>query len=210
MASSATRDQLPKSYSPSDAEPAIRSRWESAGLGHVEPGDGPAFSVLIPPPNVTAALHLGHALNNTLQDILIRYHRLRGDRTLWMPGTDHAGIATQSVVEKRLALEGTRRVDMTREAFVERTQAWKDEYEATIIEQLRQMGASCDWDRVRFTMDPVCTAAVRTAFFTLFEDGLIDRGKRLVNWDPVTMTALADDEVEMETVAGHMYELKYP
>ncbi|MEE2719120.1 MAG: class I tRNA ligase family protein, partial [Planctomycetota bacterium] len=128
----------------------------------------------------------------------------------WMPGTDHAGIATQSVVEKRLALEGTRRVDMTRDAFVERTQAWKDEYEATIIEQLRQMGASCDWDRVRFTMDPVCTAAVRAAFFTLFADGLIDRGKRLVNWDPVTMTALADDEVEMETVAGHMYELKYP
>tara|TARA_B100001121_G_scaffold250300_1_gene226225 strand:- start:12407 stop:15544 length:3138 start_codon:yes stop_codon:yes gene_type:complete len=210
MASSATQDQLPKSYSPSESEPAIRSRWESAGLGHVEPGDGSAFSILIPPPNVTAALHLGHALNNTLQDILIRYHRLRGDRTLWMPGTDHAGIATQSVVEKRLALEGTRRVDMTREAFVERTQAWKDEYEATIIEQLRQMGASCDWDRVRFTMDPVCTAAVRTAFFTLFSDGLIDRGKRLVNWDPVTMTALADDEVEMETVAGHMYELKYP
>jgi len=210
MASSATQDQLPKSYSPSESEPAIRSRWESAGLGHVEPGDGSAFSILIPPPNVTAALHLGHALNNTLQDILIRYHRLRGDRTLWMPGTDHAGIATQSVVEKRLALEGTRRVDMEREAFVERTQAWKDEYEATIIEQLRQMGASCDWDRVRFTMDPVCTAAVRTAFFTLFEDGLVDRGKRLVNWDPVTMTALADDEVEMETVAGHMYELKYP
>ena len=210
MASSATQDQLPKSYSPSESEPAIRSRWESAGLGHVEPGDGSAFSILIPPPNVTAALHLGHALNNTLQDILIRYHRLRGDRTLWMPGTDHAGIATQSVVEKRLALEGTRRVDMEREAFVERTQAWKDEYEATIIEQLRQMGASCDWDRVRFTMDPVCTAAVRTAFFTLFEDGLVDRGKRLVNWDPVTMTALADDEVEMETVAGHMYELNYP
>lgn len=207
---SKTSEQLPKSYSPAEAEPEIRRRWEAAEVGHATPGDGPAFSVLIPPPNVTAALHLGHALNNTLQDILVRYHRIRGDRTLWMPGTDHAGIATQSVVEKRLALEGTRRVDMSREAFVERTQAWKDEYEATIIEQLRQMGASCDWQRVRFTMDPVCTAAVRTAFFKLFDDGLIDRGKRLVNWDPVTMTALADDEVEMETVAGHMYELRYP
>jgi len=210
MGSSTSPIELSKSYSPAEAEPAIRAQWEAASLGHADPGDGTPFCVLIPPPNVTAPLHLGHALNNTLQDILVRYHRLRGDRTLWMPGTDHAGIATQSVVEKRLALEGTRRVDMTREAFVERTQAWKDEYESTIIEQLRQMGASCDWQRVRFTMDPVCTAAVRSAFFTLFEDGLIDRGKRLVNWDPVTMTALADDEVEMETVAGHMYELRYP
>ena len=159
---------------------------------------------------MTAPLHLGHALNNTLQDILIRFNRMRGRRTLWMPGTDHAGIATQSVVEKRLALQGQRRTDMTREAFVEKTQAWKDEYEATILEQLRQMGASCDWDRTRFTMDPVCTAAVRTAFFRLFSDGLIDRGKRLVNWDPVTRTALADDEVEMTEVDGHMYELQYP
>ena len=118
---------------------------------------------------------------------------MQGFEALWMPGTDHAGSATQTVVEKRLALEGTRRVDMTREAFIERTREWKDEYEATILEQLRQMGASCDWQRTRFTMDPVCTAAVRSAFFRLFDDGLIDRGKRLVNWDPVTQTALADD-----------------
>ena len=180
-------------------------------MGHVDPGGpGEAFSVLIPPPNVTAALHLGHALNNTLQDILVRYHRMRGKKTLWMPGTDHAGIATQSVVEKRLALEGVRRTDMTREAFIKKTQAWKDEYEATILEQMRLMGASCDWQRTRFTMDPVCTAAVRSAFFQLFDDGLIDRGKRLVNWDPVTRTALADDEVEMIDVSGHMYELHYP
>ena len=160
-------------------------------------------------PNVTAPLHLGHAANNTLQDILIRFNRMRGQHAL-DARTDHAGIATQSVVEKRLALQGQRRTDMTREAFVEKTQAWKDEYEATILEQLRQMGASCDWDRTRFTMDPVCTAAVRTAFFRLFSDGLIDRGKRLVNWDPVTRTALADDEVEMTEVDGHMYELQYP
>ena len=187
-----------------------RARWEQASIGRPAEGDAAPFSILIPPPNVTAPLHLGHALNNTLQDILIRFNRMRGRRTLWMPGTDHAGIATQSVVEKRLALKGKRRTDMTREAFVEKTQAWKDEYEATILDQLRLMGASCDWDRTRFTMDPVCTAAVRTAFFRLFNDGLIDRGKRLVNWDPVTLTALADDEVEMTEVDGHMYELHYP
>ena len=173
--------QLPKSYSPAEAEPLVRTLWEETAMGHVDPGDpGEAFCVLIPPPNVTAALHLGHALNNTLQDILVRYHRMRGRKTLWMPGTDHAGIATQSVVEKRLALEGVRRTDMTREAFIEKTQAWKDEYEATILEQMRLMGASCDWQRTRFTMDPVCTAAVRSAFFQLFNDGLIDRGKRLL------------------------------
>ncbi|MCH2149518.1 MAG: class I tRNA ligase family protein, partial [Phycisphaerales bacterium] len=210
MSSSSSLTQLPKSYSPADSEPKARARWEEAAIGRPVDGDAAPFSILIPPPNVTAPLHLGHALNNTLQDILIRFNRMRGRRTLWMPGTDHAGIATQSVVEKRLALQGQRRTDMTREAFVEKTQAWKDEYEATILEQLRQMGASCDWDRTRFTMDPVCTAAVRTAFFRLFADGLIDRGKRLVNWDPVTLTALADDEVEMTEVAGHMYELHYP
>ena len=203
--------QLPKSYSPGASEPEILDRWAAAAIGRpASTGDADPFCIVIPPPNVTAPLHLGHALNNTLQDILIRYHRMSGASTLWMPGTDHAGIATQSVVEKRLALQGQRRTDMTREAFVEKTQAWKDEYETTILEQLRQMGASCDWDRTRFTMDPVCTAAVRTAFFRLFDDALIDRGKRLVNWDPVTRTALADDEVEMVEVEGHMYELKYP
>ena len=168
------------------------------------------YAIVIPPPNVTAALHLGHALNNTLQDVLIRYHRMKGDRTLWMPGTDHAGIATQTVVEKRLLAEGVKRLEMGRDAFVAKTQEWKDEYEGIIIDQLRAMGASCDWDRTRFTMDDMCATAVRHAFFTLFDDGLIYRGKRLVNWDPVTRTALADDEVEMEDVAGHMWYLRYP
>ncbi|MDP6949488.1 MAG: class I tRNA ligase family protein, partial [Arenicellales bacterium] len=141
----------------------------------------------------------------------MRWHRMRGDDTLWMPGTDHAGIATQTVVEKRLLQsEGKKRTDYDRGAFVERVQAWKDEYEETIIDQLKCMGASCDWDRLRFTMDDVCTTAVRAAFFQLFRDGLVYRGKRLVNWDPVTRTALADDEVEMESIAGHMYYLRYP
>ncbi|MCH2144686.1 MAG: valine--tRNA ligase [Phycisphaerales bacterium] len=208
--------ELPKSYTPGDAEGPARALWDREGSFHAVPNDPPTggepkpFCILIPPPNVTAALHLGHAFNNTLQDVLTRYHRMRGFNTLWMPGTDHAGIATQTVVEKRLLIQGKRRTDFTREAFIEKVKEWKDEYEATIVEQLRIMGCSCDWDRLRFTMDPVCTRAVRQAFFKLHSDGLIYRGKRLVNWDPVSQTALADDEVEMETVAGHMWYLRYP
>jgi valyl-tRNA synthetase len=210
--------ELPRSYAPADWEAVIRARWDAADAFHADvdrtaaagsPGP-PPYCILIPPPNVTAALHLGHAFNNTLQDVLVRYHRMKGFRTLWMPGTDHAGIATQAVVEKRLMLEAKRRTDFTREEFIARVQAWKDEYEATIIEQLKQMGCSCDFTRTRFTMDEVCATAVREAFFRLFRDGLIYRGKRLVNWDPVTQTALADDEVEMEEVQGHMWYLRYP
>ncbi len=207
-------DLLPKAYVPSDAEPVVTGRWNDAGVFHVvapEPGSAAAtYSIVIPPPNVTAALHLGHALNNALQDVLIRYHRMKGDVTLWMPGTDHAGIATQTVVEKRLLAEGIKRLEMGREAFVEKTQEWKDDYEQVILNQLEMMGASCDFERVRFTMDEMCATAVRHAFFVLFRDGLIYRGKRLVNWDPVTRTALSDDEVEMEEVEGHMWYLRYP
>jgi valyl-tRNA synthetase len=202
---------LAKAYSPVDAEPVAWQRWDAARCFHAAPGNpGIPYSIFIPPPNVTAALHLGHALNNTLQDVLARHHRMLGQNTLWMPGTDHAGIATQTVVERRLLQQGKRRTDFTREAFVGKVQEWKDEYEATILSQLKAMGASCDFDRVRFTMDPVCAAAVREAFFRLFQDGLIYRGKRLVNWDPVTRTALADDEVEMEEVDGHFWYLRYP
>jgi valyl-tRNA synthetase len=212
MSTAYSNDSLPRSYTPAESEPQIRELWREAQLGHTEapPPGTPCYSIVLPPPNVTAALHLGHALNSTLQDILVRYHRMQGDATLWMPGTDHAGIATQTVVEKRLLQSGQRRIDMSREAFVDLTQEWKDEYEKVILGQLGELGASCDWDRTRFTMDPMCTAAVRYAFFHLFQDGLIERGKRLVNWDPATQTALADDEVEMEEVAGHMWYLKYP
>ena len=204
--------ELAKAYVPADAEAEITARWEATDAFHAVPAEpgSETYSIVIPPPNVTAALHLGHALNNTLQDVLTRYHRMRGLPTLWMPGTDHAGIATQTVVEKRLLNEGIKRLEMGRDAFVAKTQEWKDEYEATIIEQLEAMGASCDWARNRFTMDDMCATAVRHAFFELFADGLIYRGKRLVNWDPVTRTALADDEVEMEEVAGHMWYLRYP
>jgi len=208
-------EQLSKVYDPKSVEEQISQLWQSGSYFHAEPSrDGQArtpFTIVIPPPNVTAPLHLGHALNNTLQDILIRFRRMQQRETLWMPGTDHAGIATQTVVEKRiLAEEGKRRTEFQREDFVKRIQAWKDEYEATILGQLKAMGCSCDWERTRFTMDEVCARAVRATFFKLFKDGLIYRGKRLVNWDPATQTVLADDEVEHETVQGHFWYMRYP
>ncbi len=204
--------ELPPTYNPSETEPVVSATWEQQNVFHADASEseGPTYSIVIPPPNVTAALHLGHALNNTLQDVLARFHRMRGKSTLWMPGTDHAGIATQTVVEKRLLTQGTSRLEIGREEFVKVTQEWKDEYEQIIINQLISMGASCDFDRTRFTMDEMCATAVRHAFFILFQDGLIYRGKRLVNWDPVTRTALADDEVEMEEIEGHMWYLRYP
>ncbi|MCC6322366.1 MAG: valine--tRNA ligase [Phycisphaerales bacterium] len=207
---------LPKAYSPAQTEPAITAKWDGAGAFHVDParvlsGEARPYCIFIPPPNVTAALHLGHALNNTLQDVLIRAHRMMGFETLWMPGTDHAGIATQAVVEKRvLKEEGKRRNQFTREEFIAKIQAFKDEYEATITAQLKEMGASCDWQRQRFTMDEQCAAAVREAFFRLFKDGLIDRGKRLVNWDPALQTAVADDECYDEEISAAFYYLRYP
>ena len=212
MSATESLPELAKAYSPADAEPAVTAAWAASDVFHAEPvaDDADTYSIVIPPPNVTAALHLGHALNNTLQDVLIRYHRMRGAETLWMPGTDHAGIATQTVVEKRLLADGVKRLEMGRHAFVARTQEWKDEYERVILDQLLEMGASCDFDRTRFTMDEMCATAVRHAFYELFGDGLIYRGKRLVNWDPATRTALSDDEVEMEEVAGHMWYLRYP
>ena len=199
-------------YDPKAHEPDIYKKWIEQGAFKADPESAQEpYCIVIPPPNVTAPLHLGHALNNSIQDSLIRYHRMLGRAALWMPGTDHAGIATQTVVEKRLLKdEGKRRTDYSRKEFVARVQAWKDQYEARIIEQLQAMGASCDWDRTRFTMDEVCARAVRETFFRLFEDGLIYRGKRLVNWDPATQTVLADDEVEHEEVQGHFWYLRYP
>jgi len=213
--------ELAKSYDPRAEEPAIRALWDEKNAFHVEgianDSHVARYSVVIPPPNVTAALHLGHAFNNTIQDVLVRYHRMLGEATLWMPGTDHAGIATQAVVEKRiLQEEGKRRKDLgateaeAREKFVARTMAWKDEYERTILEQLKLMGCSCDWDRTRFTMDEMCAKAVREAFFQLFKAGLIYRGKRLVNWDPALQTAVADDETDNVEVEGFFYYLRYP
>jgi valyl-tRNA synthetase len=208
-------EELSKVYDPKTVEEQVNRLWQSGSYFHADPSRvsqrRKTFTIVIPPPNVTAALHLGHALNNTIQDILVRWRRMQQYETLWMPGTDHAGIATQTVVEKRiLAEEGKRRTDMQRDEFVRRVQAWKDEYEATILGQLKAMGCSCDWQRTRFTMDEVCARAVRAAFFKLFKDGLIYRGKRIVNWDPATQTVLADDEVEHQTIQGFFWYLKYP
>lgn len=225
MASETLHAELPKQYRPEDHEPSILDRWLSSGAFHADPskvksGEKRPYAILIPPPNVTAALHLGHALNNTLQDILVRAKRMQGYEALWMPGTDHAGIATQTVVDKRLKAEGKpalaehKKMELAgepgREKFVAEVQAFKDEFEARITDQLKRMGCSCDWDRQRFTMDAICARAVREAFFRLFQDGLIYRGKRLVNWDPVTQTALADDEVESEDVESSFWYMKYP
>jgi valyl-tRNA synthetase len=206
--------EIPSIYDPVTIEKDALTLWEQGRYFHADENSvGPkgTYAIVIPPPNVTAALHLGHALNNTLQDVLIRWRRMQGFSTLWMPGTDHAGIATQTVVEKRLLAEqGKRRTDFAREEFVAHVQSWKDEYEARILGQLKSMGCSCDWPRTRFTMDEICAKAVRTVFFNLFKDGLIYRGKRLVNWDPATQTVLADDEVEHQSVQGFFWYLRYP
>jgi len=211
----ATETKLPPTYEPSAVEPEIRDLWaaDDYALFHADERDRerPVFTIVIPPPNVTGALHGGHALNNTLQDILVRWYRMRGRNTLWMPGTDHAGIATQAVVERTvLEKEGKTRHDLGREELVRRIWEWKETYGNRILEQLRLMGCSCDWPRDRFTLDDVCARAVRHTFFRLFRDRLIIRGKRLVNWDVHLQTAVADDEVYHETVQGHLWHIRYP
>ncbi len=206
-------DDLPTTYDPRNVEPDVNRLWVEGHHFHAEPAGGQdrTYTIVIPPPNVTGALHGGHALNNTLQDILIRWHRMRGFNTLWMPGTDHAGIATQAVVEKRIfETEKKSRHDLGRDELVRRIWQWKEQYGNRIIEQLKLMGCSCDWERTRFTLDDTCARAVRHMFFKLFKDGLIVRGKRLVNWDTHLQTAVADDEVYHETVKGNLWHIRYP
>ena len=207
-----TTAELPKQYDPQEAQRRWYDFWLAQGYFHADPSSGkPPYTIVIPPPNVTGALHLGHALNNTIQDILIRWRRMQGYDTLWMPGTDHAGIATQAVVERRLREEeGKTRHDIGREALVDRIWAWKDEYEKRILGQLRQMGCSCDWERTHFTLDEDCTKAVRATFFALFKDDKIFRGKRLVNWDVQLRTAVADDEIEYVEQNGNIWTIRYP
>ncbi len=202
---------LSKGYEFAEVEEKWLRKWqESASFAaKMEPGK-PAFSIVIPPPNVTGVLHVGHALNNTLQDILTRYHRMLGDNTLWVPGTDHAGIATQNVVERQLATEGKSRDDLGRDAFIEKVWEWRQEKGGTIINQLKKLGASCDWDRERFTMDDGLSKAVREVFVRLFKEGLIYKGDYIVNWCPRCRTALADDEVEHEDTKGKLYHIRYP
>ncbi|MGE0761303.1 MAG: valine--tRNA ligase, partial [Pirellulaceae bacterium] len=213
-ASAVSSASIPNRFDFAEAQVRLSALWSAGGYFHAEPdttGRRQPFSIVIPPPNVTGALHLGHALNNTLQDTLIRMRRMQGYLTLWMPGTDHAGIATQAVVEKRLREEeGKSRHDLGRERLVERIWNWKKEYETRILGQLQRMGCSCDWPRTRFTLDAICARAVRHTFFDLFRQGKIYRGKRLVNWDTFLQTAVSDDEVFHEPVKGHFWHVRYP
>ncbi|MDB5439096.1 MAG: valine--tRNA ligase, partial [Caulobacteraceae bacterium] len=203
---------LDKTFDPKTVEPRLYEMWESSGaFAPSEAAVGQPFSIVIPPPNVTGSLHIGHALNNTLQDVLTRYHRMRGDAALWLPGTDHAGIATQMVVERQLAQAGNvGRREMGREAFVAKVWEWKSESGGTIVRQLRRLGASCDWSRERFTLDEGLSAAVRKVFVGLYKQGLIYRDKRLVNWDPHFQTAISDLEVEQREMDGHYWHFAYP
>ncbi|MBR6461756.1 valine--tRNA ligase [bacterium] len=204
--------EIASQYNPKDHEKTIYASWEESGSfspKEGKPGKEP-YCIMMPPPNVTGALHLGHAINNTLQDIQIRYHRMLGCKTLWQPGTDHAGIATQAVVEKNIfEKEGKTRHDLGREELVKRIWQWKEQYGGRILRQLRAMGCSCDWEHLRFTLDPVCAKAVRTTFLGMFKAGLIYRGKRLVNWDVKLQTSVSDDEVVYETVKSNLWHLKY-
>ena len=203
--------ELAKAYDPKEAQTKCLAFWTEKNYGHSEPDGRKPYTIVIPPPNVTGALHMGHALNNTLQDVLIRWRRMQGFNAEWMPGTDHAGIATQAVVEKRIwAEEKKTRRDLGREELVKRIWAWKDQYEKRILGQLQQMGCSCDWPRTRFTLDEGCSRAVRETFFRMFRDGYIFRGKRLVNWDTQLQTSVADDETYTEDVKGGFWTFKYP
>ena len=205
------KKELNKSYDFSGVEDKWLKTWEEQHCFEATMNDGkPAFSIVIPPPNVTGVLHVGHALNNTLQDILTRYHRMCGDNTLWVPGTDHAGIATQNVVERQLAEEGQSRHDLGRDKFIERVWEWRTDKGGTIINQLRKLGCSCDWSRERFTMDEGLSEAVREVFVRLYKEGLIYKGDYIVNWCPRCLTALADDEVDHEDARGKLYHLRYP
>ncbi|HHY61018.1 MAG TPA: valine--tRNA ligase, partial [Clostridia bacterium] len=206
-----TKAELAKTYSPKEVEAKWYRYWEENGYFHqdVDP-DREAFSIVMPPPNVTGSLHMGHALDNTLQDILTRWRRMQGYNTLWLPGTDHAGIATQVRVEEEIAKEGLSKYDLGREKFLERVWDWKHTYGNRITQQLRTLGASCDWQRERFTLDEGCSRAVREVFKRLYDKGLIYRGDYIINWCPKCQTTISDIEVEHHETQGHLWHIKYP
>src|SRR5687767_6512268 len=203
---------MDKTFDPAAVEARISARWEEAEAfraGRQDRKDAAPYTIVIPPPNVTGSLHMGHALNNTIQDILCRFERMRGRDVLWQPGTDHAGIATQMVVERLLQKENkTDRRTMGREAFLQRVWEWKEESGGAISRQLRRLGASCDWSRERFTMDEGLSRAVLKVFVQLYREGLIYKDKRLVNWDPKLLTAISDLEVVQKEIKGHLWHLK--
>ncbi|MCK4934153.1 MAG: class I tRNA ligase family protein, partial [Simkaniaceae bacterium] len=204
--------ELNKAYDPQPVEKKCYSFWEKSGFFKADPkSKKPPYCIILPPPNVTGVLHMGHALVDTLQDILIRWKRMKGFEVLWVPGTDHAGISTQTVVERHLmAKTGKRRKDFKREEFLSHVWKFKEENETRILDQLRQLGCSCDWSRLRFTMDAEANLATWTQFKKMYDDELIYQGDYLVNWDPVTQTALADDEVEYEEKDSYLWYFRYP
>src|SRR5712671_3862201 len=208
---------LPAQYDPGQTERAIYERWVEAGIfSAVEKrsrrngGDREPFVSIMPPPNVTAALHMGHGLNNTVQDVIVRWRRMVGDEALWVPGTDHAGIATQNIIEKQLAAEGKKKSDLGREAFVARTVAFVEETGGEILRQLRAIGSSCDWNRTAYTLSPELSRAVREAFVRLHERGLIYRGHRVIHWCSRCLTSLSDEEAEHGEEMGTLYHIAYP
>ena len=203
--------ELPKVYEPQQVESQIYEMWESNG--YFRPGknrDAKPFTIVMPPPNVTGQLHMGHAMDATLQDTLIRFKRMQGYNALWLPGVDHAGIATQIKVEEELRKEGLTRYDLGREKFLEKVWDWKHKYGNRIVQQQKKLGASCDWERARFTMDEGCSSAVREVFVSLYEKGLIYKGSRIINWCPHCVTALSDAEVEYVDKPGHLWHIRYP
>ncbi len=216
MASPDTLAALPDRFDPATAEPALIAQWDAAGVNRAAAsasrhagGDRTPFVIVIPPPNVTAVLHMGHGLNNTVQDVLVRWRRMSGDEALWVPGTDHAGIATQNVVEKQLAAEGRTRFDLGREAFVERTAAFVEQTGGVILQQLKALGASCDWSRTAYTLSPALSRAVREAFVSLYEQGLVYRGYRVIHWCPRCLTSLSDEEAEFHDSQGTLTHIAY-
>ena len=206
------KEELAKAYDPKETEGKIYRLWEEGGgfQPRTKNSEQRTYAIHLPPPNITGSLHMGHALNATIADILIRYHRMKGDKTVWFPGTDHAGIATQNVVEKQLKKEGMSRWDLGREKFIEKVWEWKNKYGNIIIEQLKKLGASADWSRLRFTMDENYANWVKKAFIHYYEKGLIYRGKRIVSWCVACQTSLSDLEVEYKEESGKLWFIKYP
>ena len=203
--------EIPKQYNSQPVEQKWSDFWLKGGFFYAQTNASkPPFSVVIPPPNVTDVLHLGHALNNTLQDILIRWRRMQGFETMWLPGTDHAGIATQVMIEKKLAGEGKTKWDLGREKFVKLVWEWKEKNGEYILNQLKKIGCSCDWSRTRFTLDEMLSNAVLEVFVRLYNKGLIYKGKYIINWCPRCLTSLSDDETEREETSGNLWYIKYP
>ncbi|MEO8028179.1 MAG: class I tRNA ligase family protein, partial [Bryobacteraceae bacterium] len=203
--------EIDKNYEPQRVEPHWADWWISSGIYQADVGaPGPVFSLVIPPPNVTGSLHMGHMFEHSLIDVAVRWHRMRGENTLWLPGTDHAGIATQMLVERKLAEEGTSRKELGREEFERRVWEWKEQYGGLIVRQMKRVGESCDWSREHFTMDPDLSRAVREAFVRLYEKGLIYRGAYMVNWCPSCQTAISDLEVVHEDTPGSLWHIRYP